>query len=176
MVFEESEQLPIVDENDIEVGSARRTEIHRRAWRHRSVHIVVTNAKGEVLLQRRSLMKDTYPGYWDISVGGHVGVDEGYEDAARRELKEELGVEAALEYVGKISATATTGWEFVEIYACRHEGPFTPPISEISEVRWMAPDAILERAALDRAWPLTRSAVHTIRFWRESRQDRGETA
>jgi len=171
VAFEESEQLPIVDENDIEVGAAGRGEIHRRAWRHRAVHIVVVSSRGQVLLQRRSLMKDTYPGFWDVSVGGHVGTNETYEEAARRELREELGVDSELEYLGKIPASATTGWEFVEVYTCTHDGPFTPPKAEISEVRWMNPGEVIDRAALDRTWHITRSAAHTIRFWRDSVQD-----
>ncbi len=161
------EILPIVDENDIEVGSASRAEIHRKAWRHRAVHIVVLSAEGEVLLQRRSLLKDTYPGYWDISVGGHVGVHESYEEAARRELREELGVEAPLRLVTKLKAAPLTNWEFIEVYETRHEGPFFPPPEEITDTLWMAPDAIFEKAALDRSWRLTRSALHTLRAWHE---------
>ena len=165
MFTDANEPLPIVDENDIEVGTAQRKEVHRRAWRHRAVHIVVVNSRDQVLLQRRSLVKDTYPGYWDVSVGGHVGVGEAYEDAARRELKEELGVDGALAYRGKIAASAATNWEFVEVYTCRHEGPFQIHPDEITEVVWMDLDDVLNRAALERSWPITRSAIHTFRFW-----------
>ncbi len=175
MSFEEHEELPIVDENDIEVGSARRMEIHRRAWRHRAVHVLVVNSRGEVLLQRRSLMKDTYPGFWDISVGGHVGLDETYEEAAVRELEEELGVKADLKYQGKLEASAATGWEFVEVYACRHEGPFRPAAEEISELRWMRPSDALDRAALERAWPVTRSGLNTLRFYMKQAGGHGDT-
>lgn len=164
---DDRELLPIVDENDIEVGVARRGDIHRRAWRHRSVHVLVLNSRGQLLLQRRSLMKDVYPGFWDVSVGGHVGVGETYEEAARRETKEELGIESPLRSVGKLNASAPTGWEFVEVYVCRHDGPFLAPPGEIAELQWMDPDDVIERAALERNWPITPSGVHTVRFWRE---------
>lgn len=170
------ELLPIVDENDIEVGTARRSEIHRRAWRHRAVHIVVCNSKGQVLLQRRGLLKDTYPGYWDVSVGGHVGVDESYEDAAAREIREELGVKTPLRFIRKISACAQTGWEFVGLFTCLREGPFSPPPEEISELQWMNPGEVLRRAVLDRAWPIAPSGVNSIRLWHEARlQEQGQT-
>jgi isopentenyl-diphosphate delta-isomerase type 1 len=163
------EILPIVDENDIEVGTARRSEIHRRAWRHRAVHIVVYNSRGQVLLQRRGLLKDTYPGYWDVSVGGHVGAGESYGDAAAREIREELGIEASLTRLEKIPACAQTGWEFVELFSCLHEGPFSPPPEEISELQWIDAGEVLHRAALDRNWPIARSGVNSIRLWHEAR-------
>jgi 16S rRNA (adenine1518-N6/adenine1519-N6)-dimethyltransferase len=41
-----------------------------------------------------------------------------------RELREEVGVEAVLEKLGKLPASEITGHEFIEIFAGIHEGPF----------------------------------------------------
>jgi isopentenyldiphosphate isomerase len=60
---------------------------------HRSVHIYVFNRRGEVLLQLRSKDRDIQPGRWDTSEGGHLDAGEEYLQAARRELREELGVD-----------------------------------------------------------------------------------
>ena len=46
---------------------------------------------GLLLLVRRALHKDWYPGRWDI-VGGHVEEDENVEDALIRECVEEVGL------------------------------------------------------------------------------------
>jgi isopentenyldiphosphate isomerase len=82
------EILPIVDENDIEVGPPRAREIHRKAWRHRAFILSSLTRRARFLLQRRSLLKDTYPVTGIFPSAGHVGVHESYEEAARRELRE----------------------------------------------------------------------------------------
>ena len=56
---EQTEIFDIVDECDEVIGSASREEVHRKGLKHRSVHLVF-NRKGEVLLQKRSMQKDTF--------------------------------------------------------------------------------------------------------------------
>ena len=51
----------------------------------------LVNKHGAVLLQKRSLWKDRQPGKWDSSAAGPLDAGESYEEAAVRELKEELG-------------------------------------------------------------------------------------
>lgn len=72
---------------------ASRDDAHRLGLWHRTVHVWIRNSKGELLLQKRALTKDVYPGYWDISCAGHIDAGESPETAALRELSEELGVQ-----------------------------------------------------------------------------------
>lgn len=61
-----------------------------------------------------------------------------YDEAAGRELREELGIETkALSLLGSLPASEMTGQEFVRIYLARHEGPFTLHPGEISDGRWV---------------------------------------
>ena len=87
------EYLDIVDIKDKIIGKATRKEIHDMHQIHRGVHVFVVNSKNEILIQKRSNKKDYYPGYYDASVGAQVRSGETYEQAAKRELKEELGVD-----------------------------------------------------------------------------------
>lgn len=57
------------------------------------VHVCLFNSKGEMLIQKRQLTKDRYPGCWDVSAGGFVRSGEESEDCVQRELREELGLE-----------------------------------------------------------------------------------
>jgi isopentenyldiphosphate isomerase len=160
--------LPVVDENDVVVGAAPRRDVHMRHLKHRAVHIVVANAAGEVLLQKRSRNKDSHPGWWDVSVGGHVDVEEDYDAAARRELREELGAEGVLRLIAKRPATIGSGWEFVQVYECLHEGPFDHNRTEIDEVRWVPAELILREGHSDpdrHGRRITGSGLESIRVW-----------
>jgi len=136
----------IVDECDNVIGCAARSEIHRLGLKHRAVHILVFNSKGEVFLQKRSMKKDRCPGLWDSSASGHLDKGESYDDAAMRELKEELGVTGKIELKKrfKLEASEETDNEFVWIYTGDYNGEFNLNKDEISEGQWFYPDQIEE--------------------------------
>src|SRR5688572_24288242 len=85
------EIFDIVNEKDEVIGQLPRREVHRQGLRHRAVHVLVFNARGEVFLQKRSMTKDNFPGTWDSSAAGHLDTGEAYDACALREVKEELG-------------------------------------------------------------------------------------
>ncbi len=120
-----SERFPVVDEHDRVLGVAPRRQVHGDNLRHRAVHILVFDKAGEVFLQKRSRGKDRHPLRWDSSAAGHVDAGEEYDEAAHRELQEELGVSAKLERVLKLPASERTGQEFIWLYRTVHEGPFS---------------------------------------------------
>lgn len=119
-------------------------EVHARDLLHRAIHVLVFNARGEVFLQKRSLTKDTAPGLWDSSTSGHVDAGEDYDSCAVRELREEIGlvVTTCPERVMRIAACVETGWEFVWVYQCASEGPFTLHPEEIERGDWFTPEHI----------------------------------
>lgn len=135
------ELFDIVNERDEVIGHAPRAEVHARGLRHRAVHVMVLNARGEVFLQKRSMLKDRQPGVWDSSASGHVDSGEDYDACALREVREELGVTLAQspERLFKFDACAATDQEFVWVYRAQHEGPFTLHPDEIECGGWFAP-------------------------------------
>ena len=77
------------------IGRATRGECHTdKSLIHAVTRIHVWDPQGRLLLQLRSASKDIQPGKWDMAVGGHLLPGEAAEAAARREMREELGVEA----------------------------------------------------------------------------------
>jgi len=140
------EIFDVVDETDCVIGQQSRPEVHRLMLRHRAVHVLVFNSRGDVFLQKRSMTKDTHPGVWDSSSSGHVDSGEDYDACAVRELREEIGLELhrAPERLFKIAACEQTGMEFVWVYRCESEGPFELHSEEISEGGWYAPADVNE--------------------------------
>lgn len=94
------EMLDIVDEYGEPTGRVKeRSQVHKDGDRHRTSHvwIVRDNDKGsfDILLQKRSENKDSFPGCLDISSAGHIVAGTGFLESALRELKEELGITAS---------------------------------------------------------------------------------
>lgn len=139
MVNPAEELLYEVDEQDRIIGPRTRGELHRLKLRHRAVHILLFNHRGEVFLQKRSASKDINPGLWDTSAAGHVDYGEDYDQCARRELEEELGIRAAegLALLFKLPASAATGWEFIQIYRFVNDGPLVMNKAEIDSGDWL---------------------------------------
>jgi 16S rRNA (adenine1518-N6/adenine1519-N6)-dimethyltransferase len=127
----QNERFPIVDKNDRILRYANRSEVHGNNLRHRAVHILIFNQAGEVYLQQCSRWKDRHPLKWDSSAAGHVAAGESYDDTARRELKEELGVSMPLQKMAKIPASPLTDHEFIWLYRGTLSGNLKPNRSEI---------------------------------------------
>src|SRR5688572_27359156 len=135
------EIFDVCNERDEVIGQNTRAEVHRLGLRHRAVHVLVFNARGEVFLQKRSMKKDRQPGVWDSSASGHVDSGEDYDACAVRELREEIGLSLAQSprRLFKIDACEETDAEFVWVYRCESEGPFTLHPDEIDEGGWFTP-------------------------------------
>jgi isopentenyldiphosphate isomerase len=86
------EIIDIFDEQGNKTGKASKKEAHLKGLWHRAAHIWIYNSKGEILLQKRGDNVAYWPGRWDISAAGHVALGEEPDDAALRELGEEIGI------------------------------------------------------------------------------------
>ncbi len=145
------ELFDVVNEHDEIIGQATRREVHARGLLHRAVHVMVYDRTGRILLQKRSLAKDSAPGRWASSCSGHVDAGEDYLTAAVRELGEEIGLHIAgphlLTQVLRVAPCAETEQEFVRVYRLQSEGPFVFNKAEIDDGRWFFP-AELEKELL----------------------------
>ncbi len=160
------ERFPVVDEMDRILRYAYRSEVHGDKSRHRAVHILIFSEAGEVYLQKRARWKDRHPLQWDSSAGGHVCAAEGYDEAARRELQEELGIDVPLEKVVKLSASPSTDQEFIWIYCGQVENVVRPNRNEIEASGFFSPEVV-------DGWMAARPEDFTpacIECWRAFRQ------
>jgi isopentenyl-diphosphate Delta-isomerase len=86
----------LVDENDTETGLMSKTEAHEKGLLHRAVSVFITNSDGDWLLQRRALNKYHSAGLWTNTCCSHPLPGETNEDAVKRRLIEEMGLECEL--------------------------------------------------------------------------------
>jgi len=136
------EQFPVVDEMDRVLRYAGRSEVHGNNLYHRAVHILIFNDAAELYLQQRSRWKDRHPLLWDSSAAGHVSGAENYDEAANRELQEELGINVPLEKLLKVSASPQTGQEFIWLYRGQLHGNIRPNRSELESGAFVAPTVV----------------------------------
>jgi 8-oxo-dGTP pyrophosphatase MutT (NUDIX family) len=133
------ELVDIVDDDDRVLRTVTRRVMRAERLMHRAVFVAVEHPDGRLLVHRRSEAKDLWPGWWDLAVGGVVGTGETYDDAACRELAEEVGI-AGIEpqplgggrYVD--DAVALIG----RCYRVVHAGPFAFADGEVVEARWLS--------------------------------------
>lgn len=127
------EIFDVVDDRDRVIGKQTRREVHRQGLKHRAVHVLVFNPRGEVFLQKRSFRKDTFPGAWDSSASGHLDSGETYDACSVREAREEIGLvlERTPKRLFKIEACDQTGQEFVWVYRVESNGPFRLNLDEL---------------------------------------------
>ena len=97
------EFLDLVDENGNPTGEREDREIiHATGLRHRTAHLWLMRERCgqvEILLQKRSADKDSYPNCYDISSAGHIPAGMDFIPSALRELQEELGLTATEEEI-----------------------------------------------------------------------------
>lgn len=115
----QKETLWEVDQDDTVVGPVTRAECHnetRKPW-HRTTHVYLFNKEGKLYLSQRSFAKDTAPGCWTVSAGGHVQYNFNPLDTAEKEVGEELGILAKLEQIDKLIVDYGTEREVIYIFA-----------------------------------------------------------
>jgi isopentenyl-diphosphate delta-isomerase type 1 len=141
------EYFDVVDEDDKVISRAKRKECHSNPELiHRAVHIIILNSKGQILLEKRSMEKDLYPGLW-CDIAGHLDSGENYEEAARRELKEETSLETPLKFLFKFRKDAEKETEFISVFSCESEGPFRINPEETQFVKFFDISEIKEMLA-----------------------------
>ncbi len=139
----DSEIIIIVDKQNHTTGTATRLHMRQNNLIHRASYIVVYNASNEVFVQKRTQTKDIYPGYQDIAAGGVVLANESYEESARRELQEELGITAPLTFQFDHFYQDKNNKVWGRIFSCTHHGPFTLQVEEVESGQFMPVQTIL---------------------------------
>lgn len=140
----QEEILIVVDQDDNVLDYLPRSQVHKKNLLHRTISISLFNDKGEILLHKRSLSKDNNPGFWGNAAGGHVEKGEEYEQAAHKELQEELGLDSELTFIKKMYINDPKHQSMTALYKIISNGPFDFNKEEIDEIRFFDKDSLKE--------------------------------
>ncbi len=127
-----------VDEQDRVVGVVDRDEAIRNGWLHRVATTVCRDPRGRVLVYRRPEHVSRFPGHYDWLFGGGVGVGESYEEAAARELAEELGVRAPVRFVFKFLCRGAISPYWLGVHEAVVSETVAPDPGEVAWCGWLS--------------------------------------
>ena len=155
------EIVEIVDRDNCPIGAVSRRIMRQQKLIHRACYILVFNTAGELFLQKRTLTKDIYPGYWDLAAGGVVLAGESYEESAQRELREELGLaNFKLRFLFDQYYEDADNKVWGRIFSCTSNGPFALQAEEIDYGRFIP---LAEIELLHRTEPVTPDGLQLLR-------------
>ena len=162
------EYLDICDEKEQPTGGiVSRDQAHRDGIRHRTAHVwVIREEEGriQILLQKRSANKESFPGMYDTSSAGHIPAGCEPLDSALRELREELGIAAREEqlcYIGAICSRYEAQFrgktfrdnEYTSVYLYREPvdaDKLRLQVEEVERVDWFDLEQVREEIAHSR--------------------------
>lgn len=155
------EIVTIVDEHNQVIGAVPRREMRAKRLLHRSTYVLVFNSQGHLYVQKRTMTKDVFPGYYDAAAGGVVLAGESYEAGAKRELAEEMGIQGI---------PLTPHFEFYfanhdnrvwgSVFSCVYDGEIVLQAEEVESGAFVPIDELLRRA---RTEPFTPDGLYVLR-------------
>ena len=142
-------RIVFVNDKDEVMGAGSKEEAWGKGIFHRVVGIFIFNSHGDLLIQKRSSSVPTSPNLWDNkSAGGHVDEGEDYIDAAKRESKEELGIdnlqfeEAAKFFMKEVDEKGRIKNRFHMLYKTKYDGQVFSDENDVAEIRWISLDEL----------------------------------
>ena len=142
------EIVVIVDETNRVVGAAPRWKMRAELLAHRATYILVFDHKDRLFLQKRTKTKDIYPGCFDAAAGGVVLEGETYEESAKRELTEELGISGVelnrhFDFYHQDDRSRVWG----RVYSCRYDGEIILQQEEIESGAFLDVRQVLDMSS-----------------------------
>lgn len=137
------EKVVLVSEQDEVLGLMEKMQAHENGLLHRAFSVFLFNSKGEMLLQQRAAQKYHSPLQWTNACCSHPRDGETYKQAAQRRLKEELGIECAIEQKFHFIYKADVGQQLWEheldhVFTGTYEGAFELNPEEVAAVRYIS--------------------------------------
>ena len=152
------ERVVLLSDSGDPIGTELKSQVHHlRTPLHLAFSLYLFDADDRLLLTRRALGKRTWPGVWTNTCCGHPAPGEHLEDAVRRRVRQELGLEITgltcvlpdFAYTA-VDASGVVENELCPVYRARTVHPYADPApnpAEVMDWKWGAWQDIVRAAA-----------------------------
>jgi isopentenyl-diphosphate delta-isomerase len=162
------ERVVLLDDDGPEVGSAAKAAVHHESTPlHLGFSCYLFDGAGRVLLTRRALGKQTWPGVWTNSFCGHPAPGEPVAEAVRRRARQELGVTVERPVCvlprfryRAVAADGTVENEVCPVFCARTDAAIQASADEIMDSQWVTWFEL--RSAAELAWSISPWAAEQI--------------
>lgn len=165
------ELLDLVNSNDEIIGTIWRSEYDKLAEEDlgyiRAVDMFIQNSRGELWIPKRTAHKKIAPNGLDYSAGGHVSSGETYEEAAIKEIGEELNLKVTeddLELLGTIGPETDGLPYFRQIYRLRSDETPDYNLDDFQSAEWLTVSALIK--LIESGVPAKDSILPTLQHFR----------
>ena len=136
------EKVILVDKKDRQIGVEEKIKAHKEGKLHRSFSIFIFNSKGELLIQQREKSKYHSALLWSNTCCSHPGPSEDFKTAAKRRLKEEMGIKVNdlkefATFIYKVELGNLIEHEFDHVFVGKFNGNPKPNKKEVEDFKWI---------------------------------------
>lgn len=135
------EKVILVNKKNKTIGAEEKIKAHLTGKLHRAFSVLLFNKKGETLIQKRAESKYHSPGFWTNTCCSHPRLREEVGLAAKRRLKEEMGISCELEeafsFIYRAKLDDLIEHEFDHVFFGRFDGKPKPDKKEVADWRWI---------------------------------------
>ena len=132
------EPTEVIDDNFNVLKVVPRKEIIDKNLKHKTVLIIVKNNKNQIYAAQRKHTKKIFPLKWIVGAGGAVNANESFEEAAKRELKEELGFISEIKYIFDFDYDAEFNNYKARVYFTIYNGKIILNNKEFEQGKWVS--------------------------------------
>lgn len=143
------EQVILVDTYDNAIGTMEKMEAHQKGLLHRAFSILIFNRNGEMLIQKRAHAKYHSAGLWTNACCSHPMPGEAVDEAARRRLQYEMGIDVPSQFAFKFTYKVNLDHDLIEhevdhVYTAVFDG--TPSVNpeEVADWKFIAVNDLKE--------------------------------
>ena len=132
------EKVEVIDDNFNVLKVVSRKESIAKNLKHRGVLIIIKNSKGQFYVAQRKRTKKVFPLKWGVGAGGAAMPNESFEDAAKRELKEEFGIDDNVEFLFDFSYNTEYNNYKAKVYLSIFDGGIILNEDEFEQGKWVS--------------------------------------